>query len=90
MLALLLAKRKADAALLAYPDAYVCGFDTIVECEDTILGKLPDLQHACEMLALCQDLDAHVTLLTGSSDTTIAAPMDKILPFIRAFCGNQL
>lgn len=144
-LALLLAKRKADAALSAYPDACVCGFDTVVECENTVLGKPSDLRHAREMLAFLngkiqtvwtgyalrvgtqgfsgveradlilkmdktqinhyvrqnpvlefagaygmQDLDAHVTLLSGSPDTVIGAPMHKILPFIRAFCGNQL
>lgn len=48
----MLAERKADTALLAYPDACVCGFDTVVECQDTILGKPSDLQHAREMLAL--------------------------------------
>lgn len=144
-LALMLAQRKADAACSTYPDACVCGFDTVVECQNTILGKPSDLKHAREMLAFLngeiqtvwtgyalrigmknfsgaeradlilkmdsaqinhyvqqypvlefagaygmQDLDAHVTLLTGSPDTVIGAPMDKILPFIRAFCGNQL
>lgn len=144
-LALLLAKRKSEAALLSYPHACVCGFDTVVECENNILGKPSDLRHARKMLTFLngkiqtvwtgyalrfgtqsfsgveradlilkmdktqinnyvkqnpvlefagaygmQHLDMNVTLLSGSADTVIGAPMHKILPFIRAFCENQL
>lgn len=50
-LALANARRKADAVSLNHPSAAVLAADTIVVCEDRILGKPDDLEHARQMLA---------------------------------------
>lgn len=47
----LLARRKAEACAALHPDGCIFAFDTMVECEGTILGKPADRTEAKEMLS---------------------------------------
>lgn len=47
-----LARAKAEDVGRRHPDKWVIGADTIVVCDDTILGKPKDDKHAVEMLSL--------------------------------------
>lgn len=55
--------RKARAVAAQYPNRIVIGADTIVACQNSILGKPADRSHAKEMLTMLSD-QTH-TVYTG-------------------------
>lgn len=58
-----LARKKAEAVAQNHPDAVVLGSDTVVVCNDQILGKPSDAAEAKAMLTSLSDRDHSV--LTG-------------------------
>ncbi|WP_100373635.1 Maf family protein [Bacillus sp. FJAT-45037] len=58
-----LARKKAEAVAVHHPNAVVLGADTVVVCDDNILGKPKDEAEALEMLRVLNDRDHSV--LTG-------------------------